>query len=191
MPLLIGVNDDESTTLVPSMTLPATVAGYEAAIRARFPGIGDAVLARYPASAYPTPQRAYQDLLDDLMFGCAARRAAADHAAFGNAVYHYALTEELPDALLAPLESFHGLDIVLLFGPRPQAQASELVLATRMQRAWLDFAFAREPGSSDSISWPRYRADARASLELNGARSAPLDDYRGAYCAFWNQYVTL
>ena len=191
LPLLIGVNDDETTTLVPATSLPATVAGYEAAIRARFSLIADAVLARYPASAYATPQRAYQDLLDDVLFACAARRSAADHASYGAPVYSYALTESLPDAALAPLESFHGLDIVLLFGPRTQAQAPEQALAARMQAAWVDFAFGREPGSSAQLAWPRYRRDSRVTQELNAARTDPIGDYRGAYCDFWGQYTTL
>jgi para-nitrobenzyl esterase len=189
--LMIGVNDDESATLAPASTLPATTAGYEAAIRARFPTIAPQVLARYPAAQYATPQRAYQDLLDDVRFVCAARRAAADHAARGNAVHHYVLTEILPDATLAPLESFHGLDIVLLFGPRPTALPPEAALAERMQRAWADFAYGREPGISEGLAWPRYRADDRVSLELNGSSDMLVSDYRQGYCDFWNQFVPL
>jgi len=79
-------------------------------------------------------------LLDDVLFVCAARRAGADHAAQGNAVYHYVLTEILPDPSLTPLESFHALDIVLLFGPRATALSAERMLTERMQRAWVDFA---------------------------------------------------
>jgi para-nitrobenzyl esterase len=189
VPLMIGVTDDETTTLVPANSLPATVAGYEAAIRARFPMLAEPVLARYPASGYASPQRAYQDLLDDLLFACAARRAAADHAAQGAPVHHYVLTEILPD--LAPLESFHGLDVALLFGPRAQAGSSERALATRMQQAWIDFASGREPGSGTPVAWPRYRADARRSLEWNGERAAILEDDRGATCGFWSQFVVL
>ena len=120
-----------------------------------------------------------------------ARRAGADHAARGNAVYQYVLTEILPDAGLVALESFHALDVLLLFGPRAQAQAPERALAARMQRAWVDFAHGREPGSSDAIAWPRYRADARQALELNSARVGLIDDYRREYCAFWNRYAIL
>ena len=189
--LMIGVNDDESTTLAPAATLPATTAGYEAAIRARFPTIAPQILARYPAAQYATPQRAYQDLLDDVRFVCAARRAAADHSAHGNAVHHYVLTEVLPDPTLAPFESFHGLDIVLLFGPRANAQASEAALAERMQRTWVDFAHGREPGASEGLAWPRYRADDRASREFNGSSDTLLNDYRQSYCEFWNQFVSL
>jgi para-nitrobenzyl esterase len=190
-PLLIGVNDDEFTTLAPATSLPATVAGYEAAIRARFPTIATQILARYPAAQYATPQRAYQDLLDDVRFVCAARRAAADHAAQGNAVYHYVLTEILPDPTLAPLESFHGLDVVLLFGPRAAALAPERMLAEDMQGAWVDFASGREPGASAGLAWPRYGAAARTSQEFNAARSTGLGDYRQAYCEFWNQFGIL
>ena len=191
LPLLIGVNDDEHATLAPAASLPATAAGYEAAVRSRFGLLGNEVLARYPAAAYATPALAYQDLLDDARFTCAARRAGADHAARGNAVYQYVLTEILPDAGLVALESFHALDVLLLFGPRAQAQAPERALAARMQRAWVDFAYGREPGSSDAIAWPRYRADARQALEFNSARSGLIDDYRREYCAFWNQYAIL
>ena len=191
LPLMIGVNDDEHTTLAPAASLPATVAGYEAAVRTRFGLVGNAVLGRYPAAAYATPQRAYQDLLDDARFACAARRAAADHAARGNAAYHYVLTETLPDAALAELESFHGLDVLLLFDARPQAQAPERALGARMRGAWIDFAHGREPGSRDGIAWPRYSAAARQSLEFNSTRSGLIDDYRRDYCAFWNQYAIL
>jgi para-nitrobenzyl esterase len=190
-PLLIGVNDDETTTLVPASMLPASVAGYEAAIRARFPAIATEVLQRYPAVQYATPQRAYQDLLDDLLFTCAARRAAADHAARGNPVFHYALTEILPDPGLAALESFHGLDVVLLFGDLTPATPAVRALGARMQRAWIDFAHGREPGSSDSIAWPRYQLPARKSLEFNSAGVPLINDYRGEQCAFWNRYVVL
>lgn len=191
VPLLIGVNDDENTTLTPATLLPATAAGYEAAIRARFPAIAAAVLQRYPVAQYPTPQRAYQDLLDDLLFACPARRAAADHAAQGNSVFHYALSEILSEPALAALESFHGLDIVLLFGDLSLAQPAVRNLGERMQRMWVDFAHGREPGASDAIAWPRYQTPGRPSLELNSARTAVLDDYRRDQCEFWNSFLVL
>lgn len=191
VPLLIGVTDDETTSLVPASLLPATAAGYDAAIRARFPAIGTEVLQRYPAASYPSPQRAYQDLLDDVLFACAARRAAADHAGRGHPVFHYALTEILPNPGLAPLESFHGLDVVLLFGDLSAATPAVRDLGARLQRTWVDFAYGREPGSSDAIQWPRYAVPARQSLEINSTPAPPLNDYRREQCEFWNRYLVL
>lgn len=190
VPLLIGVNDDEMTTLSSPATLPQTVAGYEAQVRSQFPVIAPAVLARYPASAYPSPARAWQDLLDDLAFTCANRRAADDHASSGQPVYHYALTDILPDPQLAPLESFHGADIVYLFGPRAHALAAERQLGEAMRKAWVAFARSGDP-STPALTWPRYQPGQRLSLELNPARLAPITDYRGAYCDFWAQFVAL
>lgn len=187
VPLLIGVTDDETTTLVPASTLPATVAGYEAAIRARFATIGGLVLQQYPASAYPSPQRAYQDLLDDALFTCAARRSAADHASRGYPVWHYVLTETLPQPGLAPLESFHGLDVVLLFAPAERL--AEYPLAARMQRAWVEFASGATPGSGDGQPWPLYQPASRLSRELNGTRNGDLVDYHRDACVFWERYL--
>ncbi len=190
-PLIIGVNDDEFTTLAPASTLPATVAGYEAAIRAQLGLIANAVLLLYPAAAYETPQRAFQDLLDDIGFTCPNRRAATDHAALGNAVYHYALTEIFPDPGLQALESFHGMDIALLFGPRPQALPGERELALAMQAAWVDFAHGLTPGISIGLNWPTYTELAPLSLEWNSEDLRLIDDYRGDYCEFWRQFADL
>jgi para-nitrobenzyl esterase len=191
VPLMIGVNDDEQTTLTPANTLPATVAGYEAAIRGQFPTVSSLVLARYPAASYATPQAAYQDLLDDIRFTCSARRAAGDHASRGNSVFHYVLTESLPDVALAPLESFHGLDVVLLFGPRINAQAAERRLALSMVQDWADFAYGRIPGSGQNALWPSYQTSSRSSRELNSIASPNISDYHGAACSFWNTLVPL
>jgi para-nitrobenzyl esterase len=191
LPLLIGVNDDESTTLAPASTLPATVAGYEAAVRAFLPSIGPLVLQRYPASGYATPQAAYQDLLDDVRFTCAARRAAADHAAHGNPVYHYALTDILPDAALRLLESFHGLDIVYLFGNRSNAGSAERTLAAAMQQSWVRFAQGGDPGEVLGTRWPRYSANNRRSVVLDATEPRPPEDYRREYCDFWALFADL
>jgi len=188
VPFLLGVNDDETTTLIPASSLPATAAGYEALIRSKFTPVANAVLARYPAAAYPTPQQAYQDVVDDIAFTCAARRAAADHAARGNAVYHYALTEIFPD-LPAPA-SFHGMDVALLFGPRSVALEPERALGEAMRAAWTAFARAGNPGAVGGTAWPRY-GGARSSLELRSSGPAVIDDYRSEYCGFWATYVPL
>lgn len=192
VPLIIGVNDDEYTSLAPASVLPATVAGYEAAVRAQLGNfLGNAALARYPAANYSSPQRAYQDLLDDVGFSCPNRRAAAEHAANGRAVYHYVLDEIFPDPPFAQLESFHGQDIALLFGPRTLALPGEQQLAAAMQRAWIDFAHGAAPGSSDGLDWPAYDPASRRSRRWSSSGPQSIDDYHGQLCAFWTRIVDL
>ena len=189
VPFLLGVNEDESTSTNPASGLPNTAAGYESLVRGQFPTIADLVLARYPAASYSSPQAAYQDLVDDVRFACANRRAAFDHAARGNAVYHYALTATLPDAQLAPLKSFHGIDIAFLF-ERPNPLAAELNVREKMQGAWINFARTGNPGNALGYSWPQYGAN-RLSAELNSTATATITDYRKDYCEFWAHYVSL
>lgn len=189
VPYLLGVTDDESTSTNPASGLPGTREGYEALVRSQFPTIAGVVLAQYPVENYATPQRAYQDIVDDLRFTCANRRAAADHAVFGNRVYHYALTQTLPDAQLAPLESFHGIDITFLF-ERANAQSAELNMRAKMQNAWINFARDGDPGIALGYVWPRYDAE-RQSAVLNSSALAPVTDYRKSYCEFWARYVAL
>ena len=189
VPFMLGVNDDESTSTNPASGLPSTAEGYEALVRSQFPTISGLVLAQYPVASYATPQRAYQDIIDDVRFTCANRRAAADHAALGNTVYHYALTQTLPDAQLAPLESFHGIDITFLF-ERANALSSELNMRAKMQNAWINFARDGNPGTALGYAWPRYDST-RMGAELNSTAVAPINDYRKSYCEFWARYVAL
>jgi para-nitrobenzyl esterase len=189
LPLLIGVTDDESTSLVPSNQLPTTAAEYQTTVQTLFPTIAAQVLQQYPLANYPSPQRAWLDLLDDRWFTCTARRAASDHAANGNPVYHYVLTEILPD--MAVLESFHGLDVLLLFAARSDPTGSEFRAGERVRGAWVDFAYGREPGLNERLLWPSYDVGSRQSLEFNGSNSNLIDDYHGDQCEFWAQFGTL
>jgi para-nitrobenzyl esterase len=191
VPLLLGVNDDEMTTLLPTSSLPSSASAYEQRIRETFGPLAEQVLQRYPLDAQTTAQQAWQKLYGDLAFTCANRRAAAEHAARGNAVYHYVLTEIFPDPQLAPLQSFHGADIALLFGPRIQAATGERMLSAQMQRAWVDFAHGVQAQQFAGAHWPRYTAERRASIRLDHTQGGQIDDYRGEYCEFWSQFLTL
>jgi para-nitrobenzyl esterase len=191
VPLLIGSNADETTTLVPDSLLPSTVLDYEAAIRQRFPSFSEPVLQQYPAAQYDSPQAAYRDLLDDRLFACPARRAASEYAVFNHPVYHYVLTQALSEPGYAELGSFHGLDVALLFDLLPQLTGSAQILSGLMRDAWVDFSYGLEPGNSDGVIWPRYRVENRRLLELNGTHLAPIDDYRRNQCEFWSRYEAL
>jgi carboxylesterase type B len=91
---------------------------------------------------------AYQDILDDLRFVCANRRAASDHAARGNAVYHYALTQFFPDPQLASLGAFHGIDVPFLFDRNAAPQPPQVNLREKMQATWIAFARSGNPGNN-------------------------------------------
>ena len=191
VPFIVGVNEDETTTLLPAATLPQTTPAYEALVRARFPAIANAVLAQYPAAAYQPVWRAWTAIITDVAFICPAQRAARDHAAVAPA-YAYYFTQRYESGPLAPLGAFHGLDIPYVFSP-PSGFASEgeRALAGAMQSLWSGLATTGTPAASGVPAWPPHPLRDALGLELAAAAIGPRADYRGSYCRFWAQYVRL
>ncbi len=191
VPFIVGVNEDEATTLVPIAAQPQTVAAYEALVRARFPTIGSAVLARYPATAFPSPARAWTAIVTDTSFICPAVRAAREHARSAPA-YAYYFTHVLPTPPLNALGAYHALDIPFVFVAAPGLfGAPEQALSQSMKALWSDFAFDGVPSASGVPAWPAHPVEGSLGLELNGAGIAPRAQYRAEYCGFWAQYVRL
>ncbi|MCU0756186.1 MAG: carboxylesterase family protein [Xanthomonadales bacterium] len=190
VPLIVGVNADEYTTLLPPDSRPPTVAAYEALVRGSFPTIAPLVLAQYPASAYPAPWYAWADLLDDLNFACPARLAAERHSVRGRPAWRYIYTHIYANAT-APLGAFHGGELGFLFGPAPSFTSAEVALSATMQRYWTRFAATGDPSGGSDPAWPARDATQDLGLELSGPRVGRLDDYRRSQCAFWAWFIAL
>ncbi len=191
VPFIIGVNEDEATTLLPDSEKPTTVAGYEALVRARLPTIANEVLALYPGSQYLPVWRAWAAVVTDTSFVCPAQRASRDHSAAGNSSYAYYFTHRLPGAVFAPLGAFHAIEIPFLFSAMTQYGNAEQQLAARMQALWASFAQDGVADASGVVAWPAHAASGALGLELNGAFIAPRADYRKVYCDFWARYIAL
>lgn len=191
VPFVIGVNEDEATTLLPDSEKPTTLAGYEALVRARLPTIANQVLALYPGSQYTPVWRAWAAVVTDTSFVCPAQRASRDHAAAGNPSYAYYFTHVLPNPMLAPLGAFHAIEIPFLFSAMTQYGSAEQQLAGQMQALWASFAQDGVANAPGVVSWPSHSASGALGLELNGAFIAPRTDYRKVYCDFWARYISL
>lgn len=190
VPLIVGVNADEYTTLLPAESRPPTVAAYESLVRTSFPAIAPLVLAQYPASAYPAPWYAWADLLDDLNFACPARLAAERHIRNGHPAWRYIYTHVFANST-APLGAFHGSELGFVFGPGTGYTAAETALSATMQRDWTRFAATGDPSGSVDPVWPARTSALDIGLELSAARVGRLDDYRRSQCEFWARYTVL
>ncbi|MFN9731935.1 MAG: carboxylesterase/lipase family protein [Pseudomonadota bacterium] len=189
VPLMVGVNEDEATTLVPVAQRPTTVAAYEALVRARAAPIADLVLAQYPASAYQPLWRAWTAINTDVAFICPAARVARDHAARGNPVYAYYFTQSLPTS--PELGAFHAIEIPFLFTDLAGQPPSLRALGDALQRLWVDFATDGVPDAAGVPAWPRHPAAAQLGLEFNAAAIALRVGYRDEHCGFWARFVRL
>jgi para-nitrobenzyl esterase len=190
IPMLAGVNEDETTSVLPASLKPLTVAAYEAQIRTQFALIAGLVLLQYPASAYPVPWRAYTDINDDISFACPMIRAARDHAATGNAVYTYVYTHVFAgDVNLQG--AFHGAELSFVWGPQSRFTDAETALALNMQNRWVAFARSGNPNIPGGANWPTYSAATPLSFQFEVGAPPLINDYRKSYCDFWARYISL
>lgn len=188
VPLMVGINADEMTTLLPASARPADAAAYEALVRQTFPSLHPQVLALYPASAYPEPWLAYADLLDDIQFACPARAYSANHASAGNAVWRYVYTHVFSGAT-ASLGAFHGADIAFVFGALPNPTPPEADLTAQIQRQWTRFATTGNPNGGNDPPWPQRLPAEDVALELDDLDRGPIRDYRKPFCDFWSRFI--
>jgi para-nitrobenzyl esterase len=94
VPIMVGFTRDERFANLGPVT---TVAGYEAAVRATFPGNGDAVLKAYPVKADADVARALVDLMRDMSVGSQMFNWAKANALDGRApAYGYFFTRRQP-----------------------------------------------------------------------------------------------
>lgn len=188
VPLIVGINADELTALLPASARPATTAAYEALIMQTFPTIGALVLQQYPASAYPEPWYAYTDLLDDLQFACPTTASTRNFAAAGNPTWRYVYTHVFagPSAVYG---AFHGAEIGFVFGPISTATAAEADLSAQMQRQWTRFAATGNPNGGSDPAWPQRTTADDVAIEFDDVARGLIANYRKPYCDFWGRYI--
>jgi para-nitrobenzyl esterase len=189
VPLIIGINEDETTTLIPVSQRPQTAEAYEALVRSRLSTIAPLVLQQYPAAAYTPVWRAWTAINTDIAFICPAARAARDHAAAGNPVYAYYFTQSLPTA--PELGAFHAIEIPFLFTDMAEYPASFRELAARMKDTWVGFARTGIPATPGGAPWPIHPSTSQLGVVIDAMGMVPRAGYRDAYCGFWNRFVEL
>lgn len=187
VPLIVGVNADEMTSLLGPALQPATPAAYEALLRQQVGAIADQVLALYPVSSYATPTLAYADLVDDISFACPARAFSLKHANAGNRVYRYVYTHVFAQA--AALGAFHGAEIGFVFGPGAGFNPAQIELSQKVQRYWTRFATSGDPNGGGDPIWPLRTPSNDVAIELDVVPRDIITDYRKSYCDFWSRYI--
>jgi len=192
---VVGSNSNETTLAVAQAQPPiATAADYEARVRASFPtATAEAILARYPASAFPSPARAYATVTTDVRFICQARLAARRAAAgLGAPVRRFLFTHAAQSAgpTVRALGAYHGLELAWVFGnfgafAGYQPTAAEVALSTAIQGYWTRLAASGDPNGGGAPAWPLYDAatDPTQLLDETLTTGGPI---RAADCDFFD-----
>ncbi len=151
---VVGANADETAASAPAIT---TEAEYRLAITSQFGVVAPFVLARYPASAYPTPRKAYVAVTTDSRFVCPSRRHARAAAQGGSKVFRYFFSYPAHRIHGAT----HGIELPFVFAslgniPGYTPDATALSLAEAMNSAWGRIAASGDPNGSGVPAWPAY-----------------------------------
>jgi para-nitrobenzyl esterase len=191
-PLIVGTTRDEGTLFHSPLFANevTTDAEYRAALGRRFGQSNVAgIVARYPVSAFGSPNRALAEVSGDAFFVCPARQTARTAAAGGAPVYLYSF-EQLPELpILDGLGVFHSAEIPFVFGTDPayplgRAGEGGAATAAALQAMWTQFAATGDPNGTGP-EWPAFDRAGGRHLVI-GPTIAAGSGHKAAVCDFWD-----
>jgi len=201
VPLMVGSTQQEMWSFVgfryDAGGRPLTVAAYEAVIADTFGPDAADVLARYPASAHPSPAQALATVLTDWgrQIGACPVLETARVAARQAPVFAYELTEDSGEVYEGfPLGAYHSWDLPFLWdlsipdSAYPELTPSQRALSERMVGLWTTFAHTGDPNARGSDDWPRFdpAVDSVLSLAAGEGGIAPAPFAAPHQCTFWS-----
>lgn len=192
VPLVVGVNSDETAQAAATVL---TEAQYQAAVLAFAGGsvvLAHRLLAQYPVAEYGSPRQAFTALTSDANFICPARRVArAAAAGQSQPVFRYFFTHPWDNASAATraLGAFHGIELPYVFrrldarGYRPSP--GEVALSEFIGASWRALAARGNPTPESGPTWPVYTPTFDPFLELTTPPTAG-QGVRTPQCNFWD-----
>ena len=174
VPILAGFNEGEIRSLrflLPPQ--PADPAAYEAAIRARYGDLADAMLERYPSDDL---DEALLATTRDAMYGWTAERLVRSQTALGQPSYLYYYDHSYPAADEAGLHAFHASELPYVFDtfsgtpphwPAAPGTPERAALSDAMLSYWLSFARDGVPAAPGQPQWAAY-GENRSYMAFDG-----------------------
>ena len=202
VPVLLGTNRDEGWTFV-NRSFPAglTAVEYETAIETEFGFDISAILAKYPATDFPSPKHALAQLVGDVEYVCEANRVATLIERTGTPVFLYSFEYEVDPVVVDRV--VHGLEVNFVFGNNfgpplfaPYVlNATDLALFRAIGGYWTRFARTGNPNTDDPavLRWPAFKHPTGAGRGSDKYLTFDLTISEGkrqreTYCDFWKPF---
>jgi para-nitrobenzyl esterase len=162
-------------------------------------GTPDAVLAKYPLSAYPNPGAAWVAVGTDA--NVCRHPQLNKHVSEFVPLYAYEFSDRNAPWYFPPISFAHGaahtIDIQFLFpdwhggplGIQHKLTAQERVLSEQLVTAWTNFMYTGNPNLMGDRPWPRYTANSEVYFSQNVPKSStitPAQFIAAHNCAFWD-----
>jgi para-nitrobenzyl esterase len=170
VPVLVGSNANEWTTLSNPATFPKTLDDYHKRIDTQFPGSAKEVEAAYPVRTEADIADAMLGIGRDTTFTLEMRTWARMVTAGGRKAFLYQFTHVPPSPNAKTWGAYHASEIPYVFGtlrnrPWPFTDA-DFTLSDRMSAYWTNFAIAGDPNGVGLPKWNAYDSDGEPYLDL-------------------------
>jgi para-nitrobenzyl esterase len=174
VPLIVGSNADEGTTLAPQ-GVNTKAAEFTEQARQRYGTEADQYLKLYPASSDQEAVASfYASFRNNMAWGMhtwARMQTKSGH----HPAYRYYFTRRPPGPLSQQQRAYHAAEIAYVFqnflGQRPWEDADRKLGAT-MASYWVNFATTGNPNGKGLPEWPSYAATKEQVMQLGDTVSA-------------------
>ncbi|HEY6508329.1 MAG TPA: carboxylesterase family protein, partial [Vicinamibacterales bacterium] len=158
VPVLVGSNAHEWTTLADPATFPPTVEAYGQLVDTLFPGLREQFDQAYPVTSAADIPAALQGLWRDTWFTLPMRTWARLATAAGQPAYLYQFTHVPPSPKASTWGAYHVSEVQYVFGnldtPGFQYTDADRELSEMMSSYWVNFATHGDPNGAGLPAWP-------------------------------------
>jgi para-nitrobenzyl esterase len=170
VPVLVGSNANEWTTLSSPAQFPKTLDAFRKRIDTQFPGLAAEFDAAYPVKTEADIADAMLGLGRDTTFTLEMRTWARAVTAGGQKAFLYQFTHVPPGPEAKWRGAYHASEIQYVFGnlrhPLFNFTDADRKLSAAMSDYWINFATSGDPNGKGLPSWSAYDTQAEPYLEL-------------------------
>src|SRR5262245_25131572 len=170
VPVIVGSNANEMTTLTAPAMVPKTVEDYRKRVETQY---GEAIKefdAAYPVKSEADIAAAYLGSLRDVTFTLPMRTWARMTATGRSKAYLYFFSHVPPNPNSKYLGAYHAGEIVYVFNnlnrQNSLLQEADFKLAEMMSNYWVNFATTGDPNGKDLPKWAPYNRETEDYLDF-------------------------
>jgi para-nitrobenzyl esterase len=185
VPVILGFNKDEGTSLTAPSVRPQDPAAFEASVRERFGDLADRFLDLYPTE---TPERSWLAAFRDQRFGWEMVQWADAMETVDADAWMYYFTFHPSGPWSDALRAYHAGEIRYVFDnvhQSPDATEADRAVAALMSGYWTSFAADGDPNGPGLPEWEAWDPAAMNHLRFD-ADPVPGEGLIREAAAFWD-----